>query len=361
MVNDSSSTQSAKNIYLFSLIKSAKSNLSGEYSFLTSDLLQIEHEISIGFLGIEDFASRVLQAFEVKPNHFNICRVCLVHVFPLSQRLSVLSSANHETISENTVKPGYSCYTSTTSSLFQVKSANVRIYHDIDKVIESYERAKKPVQRSMSRLKAMGVKSGIAIPLEIGEATAGFLFLNSSVANAFKDFKDEDYLLCCLLKVIGKSVLLHQIHGVGGLVQSRSRFAHFLGVTPNVFHPKLFCKTLELMFREKSGKQIKVSLSDSPKVNFLYPSEGVAQLLTQFLSATMILSTQFEYKILVTQSEDGKKVVLQIDLDPSLQSQNAVAFAQNIRSWPGIAIQAGDGHVQIVTDLDPVQGAEYSV
>lgn len=199
------------NIYAFNALKSSKLNLDEDYSFLSSLLIGLEHQIDTGHLSSSDYATALLKAINNTDAFFTLDRVCLVYAEPLSSRLSVVTSAQSESMAENNMASGYSCYVSEESSLFSIKKSAARIYNNIDDILKTYSGTKP--QRSIKRLANMGVKSGITIPLGQFGFFSGILFLNSIQEGHFKNFKDGDYAILSLIKLISSNMLYRHLHG----------------------------------------------------------------------------------------------------------------------------------------------------
>jgi hypothetical protein len=97
--------------------------------------------------------------------------------------------------------PDYSCYVSRTSSLNSIEKGSVRVYNDIDIIVDEFIEQGKPVQKSLHYLQKMGIKSGLTMKLE-SRALNGFLFLNSDEVDYFSDTEKECSTYLNLLEMI---------------------------------------------------------------------------------------------------------------------------------------------------------------
>jgi hypothetical protein len=187
-------------LYLYNALRGSKDHESNaqDFYYLTR-LINFRNEYNFGKIGEENFSESLLQVLRNCPNFSKLSRVCVAIAYPLSNKIGVLSSATiHE---ENLMNNKYSCYVSKTSSLSSIEKGSVRVYGDIDKILEKYIDEGKPVQRSIYYLKKMGVKSGLTIKIE-GNALNGYLFLNSDEVDYFKDVSKENSFYLNLLELI---------------------------------------------------------------------------------------------------------------------------------------------------------------
>jgi hypothetical protein len=206
------------NIYAFNLLKSTGVNFSQDESFTISRILDLSNSLTLNNITIEDIAKKTLKIFAMAEleTWSKVDRICFAYRDSLSNQIRILSSAQTPNVKENILHPGYSCLINENSSLLDLKDGSIRIYDNIEQILESFVDSKRKIQRSISLLFQSGLNSGITIPLCVQGRTHGFLFINSSELGAFNKLSAQDYSMLCLLKVVFQTMLsdlLNQLIG----------------------------------------------------------------------------------------------------------------------------------------------------
>lgn len=200
---------SSKNIYAYNLLKANHLNFDKEGSYLLARLLEIHQSILLKNKSIEKVSDYVMNLFlEMKiPLAKKIDRVCFVNRRLNSNHLEIISSATSSHTTSNILVPGYSCYVSEDSSLFKISPSDIRVYNNIEDILQSYHAQNKKVQRSILLLSKSEIKSGITLPLINESNVSGFLFLNSTLSDSFIELSNEDYFILGYLQLIFSSLL----------------------------------------------------------------------------------------------------------------------------------------------------------
>lgn len=267
-----------RDIYAFNLLRSSKLDISSDYSYLISRLVDIESKQSLGKTSIIEFASQVLKVYNSSNLGFDIDRVCLSFCSPLSRKLTIVSSANTDDRGVADLTPGYHCYVAPQSSLFaepygDSNVGRIRVYSDIEGVIRSFIIRGKPVQRTIGKLAAAGFQSGLSLSLSMGDWGTGLLFLNSKKAGAFDNFKDPDYLSTCILRMVASAAILRSEFSPKAIDSQLNATVASLDPVPNICVPLNFSDFLAKAAMIRFGVQLQVETQTMLNQPFFYPSK----------------------------------------------------------------------------------------
>ncbi|MCB9063011.1 MAG: hypothetical protein H6622_15925 [Halobacteriovoraceae bacterium] len=201
-----------KSVYYYNLLKSHEIEFNKNYSYLITRILNVQSMYTIGNLELENVSKEILDAFNKNESFVGIDRICLCISDDFSKKLSVISSANSLKLTENKMMARYQCYVAHESSLYNLSQGDFRSYSDIDQILKTYDENSKPSQKSLIRLKEMGVKSGLTLRFKIDESHSGFIFLNSSHTQVFNVLDDEFFSMLYLLKSVVMLIILESIY-----------------------------------------------------------------------------------------------------------------------------------------------------
>jgi len=342
---------SKKNIYLYNLLKAATLELANDDSYLLSRFINVENQISLGSINVEDFSRNIHKAFASSRHSFKVSRVCLALCLPQSKKLQVISSFQNSDMPHNTMTPGYYCYVSPKTSLFSNKDSEVRIYSDIENIINSYRDENRPIQRSIGLLHQMGIKSGLTIPIHINEMFSGFLFLNSCEASNFDKFKDEDYILVCTLKLVAKSILNYYLQKNLSLDLPGFDIKSALNKDGNIFNHSNFAESFKAILSEKTSKVPEVKFRNSIIKPIFFPQADIIYLLVKVLENLGFLysTNNFTFDVDLINNETAIEIKLQIPLS---ETQNKILNSLiSVNGYAGFRIYQKDNQFTISTDV----------
>ena len=272
----------SKNIYLYNMLNSLKTDFDKEYTYLISRLISLEYEILSDKLSYNKIAENLLNVINSCDAFPHVDRVCFAVSSPVSSNLKVLSSFNSDSLAQNSMTESYSCFVSAKSSLFKINKTDIRSYGDIEAICSQY--SNQLVQRSLARLKKMGVKSGITISLPISDSVSGFLFLNSRLKDHFNDLNPQDNHLLCLLKLLGIHCLNKFVQSSLGVDSNLLNFIKHGFEKDNRFDESLLGRMIKDSILFKTGKEITVEIARAQADSaFLVDQMNVTYLLVKFL------------------------------------------------------------------------------
>ena len=187
-------------LYMYNALRGNKNEetTDKDYYYL-SRLLNFRNEYNLGQIKDEDFSEKLLDVLRNHPIFDKTTRACIAIAYPLSNKIGIVSSAT--TKAKNLMGANYSCYVSRTSSLNSIEKGSVRVYDDIDIIVDEFIEQNKPVQKSLHYLKKMGVRSGLTIKLET-RALKGYLFLNSDDVGYYSEIEKKCSTYLNLLEMI---------------------------------------------------------------------------------------------------------------------------------------------------------------
>ncbi|MDD0854011.1 hypothetical protein HBN50_12940 [Halobacteriovorax sp. GB3] len=343
-----------ENIYAFNILRSTKALLDENYSFLISTLMHIESEMECNNLKLKDFANTLLEVINNSNAFKNIDRVCLSLTHPGASKISVLSSANTSNLKDNRMSPGYSCFVSNSSSVFKTKNSNIRIYSNIDDIVDRYYGA--PIQRSLSKLKAMGVKSGITIPLNLSNLASGFLFINSANEGTFDDLKPEDYTILCFIKLIAMSCMNKTLFGIDGIDNRVGRLLTEVHQEKNSFCEHEFTKNLTALIGARFDKIIKINVENNIKESFLFPMTPTIYLIIKAMEYCNVISSKLDFHFDLKDGETVRIEVKGIEI-----AHNLSTVFQDLGFYTSQKISYNDEDLFIEFDYDEAKLADYSI
>jgi hypothetical protein len=143
---------------------------------------------------IRNFAATAFSIFTHHSRFASLARICLVMRQGLANQLYALS-VEHKGQIPNSMDVGYSCFVDAKGSLFTMGMTDLRTFGSAGKVVESYQERGMPTQRSIGRIHAMGLESGLCLPLFSHEHNIGFLFLNALQDDLFSIDDSPDAII----------------------------------------------------------------------------------------------------------------------------------------------------------------------
>jgi len=197
------------NIYLFNSLKSVEVEFNKPESLIISRLMDMNNRLGSNNRDSLNILSRELL------NIFNqgsinmwsqVDRICVSLRDSASNQIYIASVDQNENVLENILRSGYSCVVDESSSLMSLKDGEIRTYDNIENIITSFSHSGRKVQRSIGLIEHSKIKSGLTIPLTRDGKTFGFLFLNSTKINTFKNLTGQDYSILCMTKLIVQNI-----------------------------------------------------------------------------------------------------------------------------------------------------------
>jgi hypothetical protein len=346
-----------KNIYLYNMLNAPKTEIDNEYGYLLSRLMSIEYEVMADKVTQSMVAENVMNAINACEGFPKVDRVCIALAFPSSSKLKIFSSANSDRISPNTMGDGYSCFVSSSSSLFRIQKTDVRMYSDIDAICAQY--GDRAIQRSMRRLREMGIKSGITISLPISDLVCGFLFLNSKEVGAFDQINHKDNLILCVLKLLGIHTINKFIHSSTGVDQYLNQLLAKSQETSNNFDAEYIINTMKSVWKAKTTHELKISITEAPK-KILFAHKPFAYMLLRLLESTghlfMANELQLEFKI---DEKQSKLYINLLNIDLSLEQ---LAFMDTLFMYAGHEVSKKGSSIVFESNLELAQdNYDYSL
>ena len=355
-------TLKVKNIYAYNILKATKCDFSKENSYLHSLLLNVESDLNHHESSVEQFSPALMNAINSSHAFFKVDRVCLVLTYPTGTKLRAISVANSDKITNNLMPPNYSCFVSNNSSILRTPTSNIRLFSNIDDIINKYE-VNHPVQRSLGYLKTMGLKSGIAIPLPVSSLVSGMLFLNSVEVGAFDQLQDENYSTLCLIKLIAQSTLNRTISAIGGIDAPLASLINFLGIDSNIFSVDSFEKTLGMILKQKFEKNINLKINDQTNSIFFYSSKPILYTITKALQEGKSLYQNDDLEIILNLEKEADANTLSITLKNILLSEKQISHIQSLKLFSEIDVSILNGSLVLKSPVELNQSKEidYSV
>jgi hypothetical protein len=297
-------------LYLYNALRGSKGE-QGENDdlYYLTRILNFRNEFQLGRFPDEEFSERLLEVIQKHPSFKDISRVCVSIAFPLSNKIGVLSSAT--TNEENLMDSNYSCYVSRTTSLNSIEKGSVRVYDNIDEIIDKYIEEGKPVQRSLHYLNKMGVKSGLTVKLET-RALNGYLFINSNTPGYFKDVPKNCATYLNLLELVVSEYFnqkTEDFYAVSNIETYLHKFpsskllsnAHLYG-EEGLFEISKFIS----YYMEDT---VNLTINDNTDKKFLVPW-GQISLITSMLLRELGFLTGIELNITLLDESDEMKIQL---------------------------------------------------
>jgi hypothetical protein len=325
---------SKKNIYLYNILRSSNTPFDPPYSFLISNLLHLEGEMSAGRVQPVDFAKGLLETINKAGAFPEVDRVC-VAISPIeTSRLSVFSSHQTERLSDCNLKPGYSCFVSRKSSLLDIQDSQMRAYADIGNILEAYQG--NPAQRSIRLLADSGVKSGLTLVTKLGKNSRAYLFLNSAFVNGFERLLPSDYSILCLMEMLLSSMLQKAGLGATEAGAEIERNAGEFGKMQNSFVTEQFTQALQKLLTEYFSRPFAVRLDKQEAREVLFPSRFSAYMVlkTVELSPAVLAENEVQLELSTVEANGQKFSELRMKKAkiPQMQFENLQKFCRGTNS-----------------------------
>ncbi len=277
-------------LHFLSLMKSPKIDFDQEDSWILGKLALLL--LSRKQNTVQEFAASAMEIFKQHKRFAETKRICLAKRIGLSNSIMV-KSCEHLIQQENTMLPGYSCYVDGKGSLFSMNASEIRIYEDASKVMASYQELNKPVQRSIKRIAAMNLKSGICMPLFHKDRSIGFLFMNSS-DTSFAKLRDTDYCIFSYFEAIATLVLIDS--GLASEAFFGLAKEHLPCYEGNILTEEVFANTLDQHLKSLDTLVLKSEIS-LPPAEILVSMGTIANLLSRLIYTLKASSVQTKVEI----------------------------------------------------------------
>jgi hypothetical protein len=351
-----------KNIFAYNMLKASKCQLNENYGYLHSLLLHLENQFTINDIKLTHFSQSLMDAINLSKAFFPVDRVCLTLTYPQGTRIRTLSAANSEKVLKNLMPTNYSCFVSKKSSILKTDNSNVRIYSDIDEIIQRYK-VGDPVQRSLRLLKEMGLKSGITIPLPISDFASGFLFINSVYAGTFDELQPEDYSTLCLLKMIASSVLNKSLNFTNSLDSELAANFNKEQELSNIFSAVELKTLLEKVLTSKYEKNISVEIKTFTKIPLFYSMKPMIYLLVKAFESTGYFFNSDKVNLEIGLKQIGEVVFLETAVKNISLTNKQLSNLQGLKLFSEHNVSQENGYLSLRTEAELVQNPnfDYSV
>lgn len=294
-------------LYLYNALRGSKAECrENNHLYYLIRLLNFRNEFQLGKISREDFSHKLLAVINRHPKFKDVSRVCISIAFPLSNKIGVLSSATTNEL--NLMDQNYSCYVSRTTSLNSIEKGSVRVYDDIDEIIDKYVEEGKPVQRSLFYLNKMGIKSGLTMKLESSFLT-GYLFLNSNKKGYFNNIAKDFSTYLNLLEMI----VSEYFNGIAEDFYSVSNIETYIDKFPNsklLSNAHLFgvegVKEISKFISYYMEDEINLSIKDNTDKKFLVPWGQISLITSMLLRELGFLKAIFLNIRLFDENEEMK-------------------------------------------------------
>ena len=345
-----------ENIYAYNILKASKVNFDETHSYLFSSLLNLENRSENNDLPLVNIAEELLKIIRNTDAFRDIDRVCITLTNSNSHKLSILSSANSTKLSDSDLVPGYSCFVQKNSSIFKTKNSSIRVYGDIDEIVSLYDN--NPVQRSLWKLKEMGVKSGITIPLRLSDMISGFLFLNSANIGEFDYLRPVDYTVLCTLRLIVTGCIVQNLKVRTGLGSRAEKYLLSLSQKTNMFVSSEFENSLKEAIKVRFFKDIELEIDNTVGSEFYLSNSQVIYTLLMYLENLLTIPNKI--KVVFEQIKEENKELLvcrfkDIPIDYSLEDINVL----NFYSFVDISLDESDFVMKL--NFDKASEVGYSI
>jgi hypothetical protein len=213
-------------LHLKSIMQSPRVTFDSEDSWIVGRLGELLLLRKLG--NIKDFARTSFGIFTHHSRFASLARICLVLRQGLANQLYAIS-VEHQGQAPNTMEAGYSCFVDANGSLFELGMTDVRTFGSAGKVVESYHSRGVPTQRSIGRIHAMGLESGLCLPLFSHEHNIGFVFMNGVTSDLFSIDDSPNAIIfsyfetICTLILQDAASLSKEYYGLG--VRNRASYA----------------------------------------------------------------------------------------------------------------------------------------
>ena len=201
-----------KPLYLLSSCWGARGSLTDEDMRLIGHLGQVCDRLD-NRSNLASFAEEI--AFVLRPHSLfgHVSRVCLSLRFGQGNGVRIASVYDDLRGNSHISKSNYYCYVSPSSSILKLRPNMVRIYNDVEDVIESYQHQNRTPQRTLATLAKNGYRSGLCYALSNGHHVAGWLFMNSTQPELFSKMRDGHYVVLNSIMMAARIALM-QVVGV---------------------------------------------------------------------------------------------------------------------------------------------------
>lgn len=353
------------NIYMYNALTSSKlADSENTHLYTLTRLLNFRNDVLINSITDDEFAAKLLSVVKNNDNLNKVSRLCIAFDLPASNKIKVLSAGTSS--EENLMPSGYSCFTSSTSSLRDIGQGKVRTFSDIEDIISSYEDEGKPVQRSLQYLYEMGIKSGMCIHLSSG-LYKGYLFLNSDEVGYFDDIIRDNATYLNLLEMIANDFFSKKI------TKSMSPF-QFEDLIDNIPKDLLLSNIhltsestnfLDTVLKKMIEGNVEINISDETNIKTLIPWGQILIVITSLYNFNLINNSVL--KISLYEEDNHLLISLQTDFDLNNTHKHTYNIFRSLKrfcSELGIDIAALKNRFVIKVEVDDIKenhDLEYSV
>jgi hypothetical protein len=348
-----------KNIFAYNMLKASKCHLDENYSYLHSLLLHLENQFtSTSDQNIENFSQSLMEAINLSKAFFPVDRICLALTYPQGTRIRTLSAANSEKILKNLMPTNYSCFVSKKSSILKTENSNVRIYSDIDEIIQRYKEGD-PIQRSLRLLREMGLRSGITIPLPISDFASGFLFINSVYKGTFDELQPEDYSTLCLMKMVATSVLSKSLSFRNNLDSELASSFNKESELSNIFSAAELKNIMEKVLTSKYEKNISIEINRSTKIPLFYSMKPMIFLLVKAFESTGYFFSSDKVELEIGLKQIDEIVFLETVVKNLSLTEKQLKNLQMLKVFSEHNVSQENGYLALRTEAEMVQNPDY--
>ena len=352
-------TLSNQNIYAYNALNANMVHLNDSESFLCASLMHLGHRLKLEVCNVEDFAKELMAVINSTSAFYQLDRVCLSMVYKGANCLQAISTHNSSRVGENIMKPGYFCFTSSKSSLLSTRRTNCRSFGNIDFIVGAYQN--KPVQRSLSYLKEMGLKSGLAIPLGDFGPVRGLLFLNTANSGDFSYSQESDYFIISLIGLIAENFMRSYMDRFS--LPTRSELDYLFSPKAEQFiNPDRVETNVNSLLVQSLYKQLKLELDVLDVPSEVFMDNGIlAYTLYRVLLLNKKISNFSLYKVTMQYEVQHGKSFLNLMLPDFFNEKIQIEELDALKIMPGLTFDQANTTLKIQIEVDVAKnGIDYS-
>ena len=353
-------TLSNQNIYAYNALNANMVQINESESYLCASLMHLGHRLKLGVCGVEEFAKELMAVVNSTQAFYKLDRVCLSMVYKGANCLQAISTHNSNRIGENIMGPGYYCFTSAKSSLLSTRKTNCRSYGNIQIIVDAFQG--RPVQRSLSYLKDMGLVSGLAIPLGDFGGVRGLLFLNTKNSDDFSYSRESDYFIISLIALIAENFFRHHLESFD-LPSPKELDILFSGLTDQFLNLDKTETIVNTLLAQSSLNKLKFEfeIQENSK-SFFMDNDLLGYTIYKVLISNKALSNLNLYKAIMSFERHEDQTFLKLELpDFATELVDTLDFS-SLKILPAVSFDFIDTTLNIKVELDRVEeGIDYSI
>ncbi len=334
-------------LYFLSLVRS-NAPFTDEDSWLMASLAGLAAGSSIA-----DFTASVLDLLRHHSRFKGTRRVAMVQRLGLSNQLRTIAAAADQALND-TMGVGYSCFVNPEGSIFRLGQETMRAYRDVHQVTASYAARHMPVQRSIARIEAMGLRSGWCFGLFDGTRLAGLLFINGNADNTTQP-GTTDYTILAFIARMAQVWLARSPQPSTALMHlAKGRADDYLG---RVFDGARLAALFEGDMQRLTGANVRMVV-DAIVPATLVSHGHVAQILARVAGMLPVQPAS----VALTARVEGDRLRFTMTLAAAVdQNDYRWALACSDAASIGLVVAADAGTVVVTAAYDGTTSCNYSI